>query len=126
MAPPPGVPVLGRNFLTGCPSCQQGFGEVRPDIINFGGDPMSVASNVRWRTWGGSHALAVGDADWVTGQESVAEGSFVPATIVAFNLGKCGGRLAYTALEWYFPEHGDHFDPNSYTNICTGDYVGTN
>jgi hypothetical protein len=119
-APTRDVAVLGRIYGDNL----QGLGEVRPDFIDFGGDPTSVAQNVRWRTWGGSHARALGEAEWVGSNQDVAEGSYVPATIVAFNLGTCGGRLAYTALEWYFPQHGEHFDPNNYRNICTGGYVG--
>ena len=26
---------------------------------------------------------------------------------------------AYTAVEWYFPQHGESFNPKSYVNACT-------
>ena len=33
-------------------------------------------------------------------------------------------KRAYTAIEWFFPQHGGKFDPKKYIDICTGDYVG--
>lgn len=44
------------------------------------------------------------------------------ATVVAFNLGLCGGKLMYRAVEWYFPQHEQAFNPSQYENICTGGY----
>jgi hypothetical protein len=43
---------------------------------------------------------------------------------VAFDLGNCDGKLMYRAVEWYFPQHGEHFNPRQYEDICTGSYVG--
>ena len=45
-----------------------------------------------------------------------------PARIVAFRLGICQGRPAYDAVEWYFPQHGQHFSPGSYIDACNGAY----
>ena len=45
-------------------------------------------------------------------------------TIVAFDLGTCGGTLMYQAVEWFFPQHGQAFQANHYENVCTGTYVG--
>jgi len=28
----------------------------------------------------------------------------------------------YQEIEWYFPTHGQQFNPNGYINICTGAY----
>jgi hypothetical protein len=50
---------------------------------------------------------------------SIPPGSLGPATVVAFDLGTCRGRLVYQALEWYFPQHGQAFDPSTYFNTCT-------
>jgi len=44
--------------------------------------------------------------------------------VVAFDLGTCDGKLMYQAIEWYFPQHGQSFNPNTYQDICTGSYVG--
>ena len=45
--------------------------------------------------------------------------------MVAFNLGPCRGVSAYTAIELYYPQHGQTFDPKNYINICNGQYVGS-
>jgi hypothetical protein len=29
----------------------------------------------------------------------------------------------YRAVEWFFPSHGQRFNPRRYENICTGTYV---
>jgi hypothetical protein len=31
----------------------------------------------------------------------------------------------YQAVEWYFPQHSQAFNPKTYENICTGSYVST-
>ena len=49
-----------------------------------------------------------------------------PATIVAYNLGTCGGQLMYQRAKWYFPGKGEAFKPAGHYNICTGDYVNGN
>jgi hypothetical protein len=114
------LPTLGRPWG----SYQEGYGQVRPDGISNGGDPTGIVSAVRWQSWGGSKAIGTGISDYVSGNQTVAAGSQEPVTVVAFNLGMCEGKLAYRAIEWYFPQHGEAFNPNQYINICTGDYVG--
>jgi hypothetical protein len=54
----------------------------------------------------------------------VADGVQERATVVAFDLGVCNGVASYQAIEWYFPQDGQTFDPNNYINDCTGDYIG--
>ena len=49
-----------------------------------------------------------------------AEGTLQSVVVVLFHLGSCHGRRAYDAIEWYFPEHGEHFSPHTYTDSCTG------
>jgi hypothetical protein len=58
---------------------------------------------------------------WNASQKGVSR----TATVQAFNLGMCHGKLMYQAVEWYFPSEGGTFDPN-YWNICTGERVGSN
>jgi hypothetical protein len=41
---------------------------------------------------------------------------------VLFQRGRCGGRLAYNAIEWYFPQHEQKFSAGNYINACTGTY----
>jgi len=41
---------------------------------------------------------------------------------VLFQRGRCHGRPAYNAIEWYYPRHGERFSPGNYINACTGRY----
>jgi hypothetical protein len=97
---------------------------VRPSTIDNNGDPTGTVVNVRWQSWGGPQAIGEGTTTYVAANETVAQGKQALATVVAFNLGRCGGKFMYQALNWYFPEYGQTFNPNSYINICTGSYVG--
>ncbi|UZF56544.1 hypothetical protein LH935_00590 [Gordonia polyisoprenivorans] len=102
---------------------QKGYGEVRPSEIFNGGDPTGLVSNVVWSSWGGPQATGTGSALYGGSGEIVAEQHAEQATVVAFNLGTCDGAQRYQAIEWFFPQHGEHFDPSRYINICSGDYV---
>jgi len=121
--PPAAVPTLGQpagDFAHG----SSGFGQVKPAKIFNGGDPTGLVTNVVWSSWGGARATATGSSEYVGPNQSVAQGTEETATVVAFNLGTCDGKLMYQAVEWYFPQHGQAFNPNQYENICTGTYVG--
>jgi hypothetical protein len=121
--PPAAVPTLGQpagDFAHG----SSGFGQVKPSKIFNGGDPTGLVTSVVWSSWGGAQAKATGTSDYVGPNQSVAQGTEQSATVVAFNLGTCDGKLMYQAVEWYFPQHGQAFNPNQYENICTGTYVG--
>ncbi len=67
--------------------------------------------------------MGTGTSDFVGPQQTVATGTQEPTTVVGFNLGTCDGKLRYQAVEWYFPQHGQSFNPSHYQNICTGTYV---
>jgi hypothetical protein len=116
------APTLGQ--LAGVFAHGTGFGQVKPAKIFNGGDPTGLVTHVVWSSWGGAQATATGTSDYVGPNQSVAQGTEESATVVAFNLGTCDGRLMYHAVEWYFPQHGQAFNPNQYENICTGTYVG--
>jgi len=117
------VPVLGRSAgLFGHNS--QGFGEVRPATVFNGGDPTGLVMDITWSSWGGSTAIGTGTSDYVGPNQTVAGGTQEKVRIVAFDLGTCGGTLMYQAVEWYFPQHGQNFNPSQYEDICTGSYVG--
>ena len=122
-ASPAGVPTLGQ--LAGVFAHGTGFGQVKPSKIFNGGDPTGLVTGVVWSSWGGTQATATGTSEYVAPGQSDAQGSQEQATVVAFDLGTCGGKLMYQAVEWYFPQHGQAFNPNTYENICTGTYVGT-
>ncbi|HEV2636206.1 MAG TPA: hypothetical protein VGX23_13720 [Actinocrinis sp.] len=110
-----GPPVLGAITA----NSQQGYGQVEPSRIFNGGDPQGLVTGVSWSSWGGSTATGTGMSDWVSGNESVAEGTQEQVTVVAFDLGTCNGTLMYQKLEWYFPENGQSFDVSSGTPIST-------
>jgi hypothetical protein len=119
---PASVPVLGQpagDFTHG-----QGFGEARPATVFNGGDPTGLVTDITWSSWGGSTATGPGTNDYVGPNQFVATGTQEPVTITAFDLGTCDGKLMYQAVEWYFPQHGQTFNPNQYENVCTGTYVG--
>jgi len=99
-----------------------GFGAVKPAAISFNGDPTSFATKSRWSSWGGSRAVGHGMAGFVWPGFGVADGTrYTGATVVAFNLGTCGGHPAYRSEEWYFPQYGQTFARASAVwNICTG------
>jgi hypothetical protein len=104
---------------------QKGYGHAKPTTIFNGGDPTGLVEHIQWKTWGGAQATATGLAEWVGAHQNVAEGSQQPVRIVLFQLGRCRGRAAYSAIEWYFPQHGQHFDAHRYINACTGTYYPT-
>jgi hypothetical protein len=122
-ASPAGVPTLGQ--LAGDFAQGQGFGQVKPAKIFNGGDPTGLVTHVAWSSWGGTQATATGTAEYVGPNQSVASGTEESATVVAFDLGTCDGKYMYQAIEWYFPQHNQAFNPSTYENICTGGYVGT-
>jgi hypothetical protein len=116
------VPTLGR--LAGDFAHGTGFGQARPAKVFNGGDPTGLVSGVTWASWGGATATGTGTSEYVGSGQSVASGREEPATIVAFDLGRCGGTLMYRAVEWYFPQHGQAFSASQYEDICSGSYVG--
>jgi hypothetical protein len=119
--PAAAVPTLGQP--AGVFAHGQGFGQVKPAKIFNGGDPTGLVTQVDWRSWGGAQAIATGISDYVGPNQTVAEGRQEPVTVVAFKLGICDGRLMYQAVEWYFPQHKQAFDPARYEDVCTGTYV---
>ncbi len=116
-AAPASVPTLG---LAGVVQNGMGFGQIRPQTVNNGGDPTSYVSHVKWTSWGGARALGHGRADWVWPGWCVACGSVgLSATVVAFDRTTCQGQTAYAYVEWYFPSRGMTFDPHlAGENLC--------
>jgi hypothetical protein len=116
------APTLGQ--LAGDFARGEGFGQVKPSKIFNGGDPTGLVTDVVWSSWGGAQATGSGTAVYLRPNQTVAQGTEESATVVAFDLGTCDGKLMYQAVEWYFPQHGQSFSPNTYEDICTGSYVG--
>ncbi|MGW5524863.1 hypothetical protein [Gordonia sp. NPDC003950] len=103
---------------------QEGYGQIKPaKIYNGGAGVLGEVDNVVWSSWGGPEAHAVGTAAWPDPTKIEADLFPEQTQVVAFNLGTCDGQLMYQNLEWYFPQHGESFDPTHYLNMCTGEYV---
>ena len=101
---------------------QQGYGKAHPSVIFNGGDPTGMIRNIRWKDWGAQQATGTGQAEYVWPGTSVADNGFSPAAVVAYRLGTCHGRPTYNAIQWYFPQYGERFDPSEPTyNLCTGE-----
>ncbi|SFW89048.1 hypothetical protein [Amycolatopsis australiensis] len=117
VAPHQPVPVLGRPWGP----YQHGYGTVRPGLIDNGGDASAVISHVHWRTWGGETATGSGTASFVPDGEPLAAAVPKTATIEAWDLGTCDGKLMYRAVGWFFP--GEQLDKHEHIDLCTGEYV---
>jgi hypothetical protein len=112
------VPLLGAEWGPN----QKGYGQPHPTTIFNGGDPTGLVTHIRWQSWGAQTAVGEGTGWYAPG--TVADGHKASARVVAFSLGTCNGYRTYTAIEWYFPQYGESFNPRSYINVCTGQYVG--
>jgi serine protease Do len=112
--------VLGTEWAPN----QQGYGTTAPKVVYNGGSPSGRVQDIAWKDWGSDRSFGSGTGLYVGPDQSTAEGTLEPATVVAFNLGTCGGTASYNAVTWFFPGRGQEFDPDSYINPCTGDYVG--
>jgi hypothetical protein len=86
-----------------------GFGKPHPSYVWGGGDPTSAVSRIKWGAWGRSKAVGRGMSVYVAASQTVAEGTFESATIVAWDLGTYQGRYIYRKVVWYFPQHGETF-----------------
>lgn len=110
--------VLGREWGP----TQVGYGAARPREVFNGGDPTGHLWDIDWASWGSSRAIGHGMGFYTGDVQYIAAGRREPATVVAFDLGACEGKTMYRRIEWFFPEYGGRWDPNSYVNICTGEY----
>jgi hypothetical protein len=113
------APTLG---VRGHFPASSGFGQVKPSRVDYGGDPTSFVSGVKWQSWGGARAVGHGKALWVWPGWCVACGGVsLPATVVAFGRTTCQGHSAYAYVEWFFPSRGMSFNRRlAIRNICTG------
>jgi hypothetical protein len=107
--------VLGNRWAPGL----RGYGAARPATISDG-DRMDLVDGVRWQSWGGARVEGTGFAYYVAPGKAVVEVTREPARVVAFKIGRCGGKRAYRAVEWYFPQHGLVFAADPYKHGCDG------
>ena len=117
-----GQPTLGRVWAPN----QEGYGSVRPAKVFNGGDGTGMIWNITWSSWGGAQATGTGTAGYVGPGQSNAEAQSTSATIVAYDLGTCNGKLMYQAAKWYFPGKGESFNPAGHYDICSGGWVDGN
>lgn len=115
------------NFATEVPSLgvawdanQKGYGQPQPSVIYDGNDPLSMVTNIHWKSWGSQTAVGEGTALYAPGTTTSSHSA--QARVVAFNLGLCNGSRSYMAIEWYFPQYGQTFNSKSSRNSCTGQY----
>lgn len=118
--PAPKPPILAGPWAAN----QQGYGLAKPTTIYNGGDPTGRVTGIHWTSWGGVKATGTGQGWYVPPNKDVADGQYARAKIVLFQLGTCHGRAAYDAIEWFFPQHGQHFSVATYIDPCTGAYHG--
>jgi hypothetical protein len=114
------APTLGVARAWGASAV--GFGEVKPAEISFGGDPTGLLTGITWQSWGGDTATGTGTSTYVGPNQSAAQGVQERATVVASDLGRCGGVAAYQQVKWYFPEQGETLSTGATTtiNACSG------
>lgn len=92
--------------LGSMPSNGAGFGTSRPSEVYAGGSPTSRITNITWSSWGGDRAEGTGTGTYrVDGR--VGKEQYIPATVVASNIGMCNGKRAYLSIAWYFPSKGE-------------------
>jgi hypothetical protein len=81
-------PVATLGIATDSPAV--GFGEIEPNVVSLGGDPTSVVTNVRWRTWGGPRAIGSGKGWFLPpNAPDVAHGHYAKARLIAWDRGYC-------------------------------------
>ncbi|RAO32474.1 hypothetical protein PSN13_03807 [Micromonospora saelicesensis] len=112
--PPAQPPALGLVWGP----YQEGYQAVEPKQIANGGSPTGAVSDITWQNWGTDRATGTGTG-WVEG-ETVAGGHEEKMTVVAFDLGTCGGRPAYRAVHWY--PTSESYDPAHYIDACNGQF----
>ena len=69
-------------------------------------------------------ARGTAEAIWVGPNQSTAGGTFEPAEVRAYAVGKCGTQPAYTRLQWTFPGKDPAAEQPAAFDLCTGDAVG--
>lgn len=113
-------PTLGTASAWGASAV--GFGQVKPAEISLGGDPTGTLTGITWQSWGGDVATGTGTSTYVGPNQSAAQGAQERATVIASDLGTCGGGTAYQQVKWYFPEQGETLTSgaNSTINACAG------
>jgi hypothetical protein len=104
------VPVLGAD-----PGGDtKGFGHVHPALIVWGGQAITFnLFQVRWKHWGATQAYGTATGWYVPPGKAISGGHAVTERLVAYRLGTCNGKRAYTRMASYVPSLGQHFHANA-------------
>jgi hypothetical protein len=113
------VPVLGgdagfdtKGFDAGFDT--KGFGRPHPSQIIYGGGAQTFnLFHVRWKHWGATQAYGTAKGWYVPTGKAISEGHTVTERLVAYSLGTCNGKRAYTRMARYVPSLGQHFRRNA-------------
>jgi len=114
------LPVLGGDagFDT------KGFGRPHPSQIIYGATAQTFnLFHVRWTHWGAEQAFGTAKGWYVPPGKAISAGHVVTERLVAYRLGTCKGKRAYTRMARYVPSLGERFHrdaKNDNSIFCTG------
>jgi hypothetical protein len=90
---------------------------VKPRTIYNGGSGSGRVTDVVWDSWGERTATGHGIGYYISLKDD-SERRHERATVVAYKLGPCEGRLMYKAVDWFFPGEGQKFRPSPEADLC--------
>lgn len=102
--------------LGSLPSNGKGYGTTRPTLVHNGGGPTTGVKDITWSSWGGPTAEGVGTGTWQTA--GLGSEEYIPANIIASEIGTCNGTRAYTRITWYFPTKGEKLGDRRLMDAC--------
>lgn len=105
------------TVLGSMPSNGRGYGTAKPAEVYAGGSPTSRIRDITWSDWGADRAEGVGIGTWREGGR-VGREQYIPATVVASDIGTCDGKRAYLKINWYFPSKGETLDSREGMRTC--------
>jgi hypothetical protein len=92
----------------------KGFGRPHPSQIIYGGGAQTFnLFHVRWKHWGATQAYGTAKGWYVPPGKAISGGHAVTERLVAYRLGTCNGKRAYTRMARYVPSLGQHFHRNA-------------
>jgi hypothetical protein len=110
------APVLGAAF----PSPAAGWGTAHPSSVGQGGNACgSWLTGIHWTGWGKARAVGIGKGCVWNGKVPASRNMrTVSYHLVAFGLGTCNGRRAYTKAVEFAPSLGQRFNRRKAQDIC--------
>ncbi|WOC13636.1 J domain-containing protein [Gordonia sp. MP11Mi] len=109
----------GETIVLGSmPPNGRGYGTEKPTEVYAGGSPTSRITDVTWSSWGGDTAEGTGTGTYRE-DGRVGREQYIPATIIASDIGMCDGKRAYLTIAWYFPSKGETASPDREMKTCS-------